>query len=294
MDGPSDGVVAPMICPNDGMTAYAARYLAARDISPDYVATVHARISRFVAWCGAEIRIGELTCEIANDWLAELAAAGMNPRTLWGHRAALLCVWREAYTAGDNDFPPLRLRKIKKPALIIHAYNHAELRVILSYAATLSGRHQDGNKRADFWQAAIHAGYSLGARRGDLLTLQRKQISPGGKIRFIQHKTGFPAGGVLSKEALQFIGRLVSTGLALPWPYQPDCFSRTFKQLRKDAGVKRGTFKWVRRSAGSYAERQKAGDGQRLLGHRCESVFRTHYEDTGITGERPISPPPLE
>lgn len=284
---------ATMICPNDGLVAYSERYLAARDLCPDYANLVRARLDKFCKWCGSEIRIGELTADLANTWLAELAEGGMNPRTLYGYRAALSCVWRDAFAAGDNDHAPLRLRRIKKPRLIIHAYTLIELRAILNYAEKLSGKHRDSNMQSDFWQAAVYAGYSIGARRGDLLDLQRDQIGPDGTIRFIQHKTGYPAGGKLSIEALYFIRRLRSDGPALPWAYKRACFTRTFKRLRKSAGINRGTFKWVRRSAGSHAESQMAGDGPRLLGLRCEGIFKLHYEDQDITGAVPVSPPPL-
>jgi integrase len=281
-----------MICPNDGINAYTDRYLAGRDVSADYAATVRARVERFVSWCGAELRIGELTCDLANEWLAELAAGGMNPRTLWGHRAALLCVWRSAYQAGENDHPPLRLREIKKPALLIRAYTQHELRRILSHAATLARRHRDGNSQADFWQAAIHVGYCLGARRGDLLDLLREQITDQGYVQFVQHKTGFISAGKLSQQAMHFVGRLSGVAV-LPWPYKRACFTRTFKRLRSAAGVTRGTFKWVRRSAGSYAESELRGNGARLLGHRSETTFRDHYEDATISQPSPVEPPPL-
>jgi integrase len=254
---------------------------------------VRARIDRFCQWCGSELRIGELTNELVNDWLADLAAGGMNPQTLSGYKASLRCVWRSAFEAGDNQHAPLRLRRIKKRALIIQAYRHDELKRILDYMATLDGTHPDGNKRSDFWQAAVHCGYCLASRRGDLLTLRRDQFDDNGVVRYVQHKTGFANGGKLSIEAMYFVRRLASNGPLLPFPFKRACFSRTFKRLRKAAGIERGSFKWVRRSSASYAELQRAGDGSRLLGHRCESVFRQHYDDSSITGAVPVSPPPL-
>ena len=283
-----------MITADLGLTSYTDRYLLGRDVTPDYAATTRARVAAFTAWCGSDIRVGELTCELANEWLAELSAGGMNPRTLSGYRAALLAVWREAYYSGDCDHPPLRLRAIKKPALVVEAFTLQDIATLLSHAATLQGCHSDGNQRADFWQAAIHAGYSLGCRRGDLLDLRRDQIASDGTIYFVQPKTGYVAGGRLSGAAMHFIGRLASKGPAVPWPYKKTCFSRTFKRLRKAAGLIRGTFQWVRRSAGSYAERERAGDGPRLLGHQGPGVFRSFYEDRRITASNPIQPPRLE
>lgn len=281
-----------MITADLGLVSYTDRYLMGRDVSADYAATLRARVAAFCTWCGADLRVGELTCELANEWLGELSAGGMNPRTLSGYRAALLAVWREAYYSGDSQNPPLRLRKIKKPALVVTAYTHAEIATLLEFAGTLAGKHRDGNQRADFWRAAIHAGYSLGARRGDLLDLQRSQIAADGTIYFVQHKTGYVAGGRLSAEALQFIARLAGER-ALPWPYQRTTFSRGFKRLRKAAGVSRGTFRWIRRAAGSYAERDRPGDGARLLGHQGGAVFKAFYEDRRITMVAAPAPPAL-
>lgn len=282
-----------MIRPNDSLISYTDRYLMARDLCADYCALVRARIEKFCQWCGADIRIDELTNELANDYLGELAAAGMNPRTLSGYRAAILCIWREAFASGDNDHAPLRLRRIKKPALLISAFNHDELRTILAYAAGLKRIHKDGNSAADFWQCAVHIGYSLGARRGDLLKLQRDQIAADGTIRFVQNKTGFLAGGRLSIEAMHFMRRLQSDGPALPWPYKRAAFTRTFKRLRKASGVNRGSFKWLRRSSASYSEAACPGNGSKILGHRSPHIFTQHYEDSTITGAAPVQPPPL-
>lgn len=281
-----------MITADLGLVSYTDRYLLGRDVTPDYAATTRARVGAFTAWCGSDIRVGELTCDLANEWLAELSSGGMNPRTLSGYRAALLAVWREAYYAGDSQHPPLRLRRIKKPALVVTAFTHEEIATLLQFAAGLAGTHRDGNRRAFFWQAAIHAGYSLGARRGDLLSLDRSQIGADGVIHFTQSKTGYVAGGQLSADALSFIARL-SGPHALPWPYSRTCFSRSFVRLRKGAGIARGTFQWLRRSAGSYAERDRPGDGARLLGHQGQEVFRAFYQDRKISGALPIAPPQL-
>jgi hypothetical protein len=65
-----------------------------------------------------------------------------------------------------------------------------------------------------------------------------------------------------------------------------------FNKLRECAGVTRGSLKWIRRSAGSYAERDRPGDGPRLLGN-TPAAFRQSYEAPAITQSNPIQPPPL-
>ena len=81
-------------------------------------------------------------------------------------------------------------------------------------------------------------------------------------------------------------------GLAFPWPYHLNVFSLTFRLIARLSGTG-GTFKLYRRAAGSYAEREAAGAGSRLLGHRSESVFRCHYDDPTISLSAEVSPPPI-
>ncbi len=276
-----------------GLIAYTERYLLARSVSSDYAATLRARVARFCVWCGADVTIDSLSPDLVNEWITELEAGGMNKWTLSGHRQNLLAVWNHAYLAGDNDNAPNRLRKVKKPRLIIEAFTHEELHALIAAAAKLTGLHADDNRAADFWQAAIHTAYSCGARRGDVLNLEWKHVAPSGRLTFLQNKTQFTHTVQLSKEALYFAGKLTTTGRVLPWPYEANWFGVTFKRLQKAAGVKRGSWRWIRRSAGSYAERENPGAGARLLGHRDGRVFKRHYEDGSISGEKPDQPPPL-
>ncbi len=282
-----------MIAFDVGLVAYTDRYLLARSVCADYAGTLRARVGRFCKWCGADVEVSAVSCDLVNEWLAELADSGMNPQTLDGYRRALLCVWTDAYLNKDNDNPPNRLRKIRKPRLIIEAYTLAELRALIVAAATLKTLHTDGNKASDFWTAAIHVAYSCGARRGDVLSLEWKHVAPTGRLTFLQNKTQYTHTVQLSKEAMHHAHKLTTTGKVLPWCYEKNWFGVCFKRLQKAAGVDRGSWKWIRRSAGSYAESITPGAGASLLGHRDGRMFRRHYEDSAITSENPTQPPPL-
>lgn len=282
-----------MIAFERGLIAYTDRYLLARAVSPDYAGTLRARVCKFCDWAGADVSIDSLSPELVNEWIAELDAGGMNKWTLDSYRRAVLCVWNHAYLNGDNENAPNRLRKVKKPRLIIEAYTHDELRQLLAAAAKLRTLHVDDNKASDFWQAAIHVAYSCGARRGDILTLEWKHVAPSGRMTFLQSKTQYAHTVQLSKEAMYHAHQLTTTGLVLPYPYEVNWFGVTFKRLQEAASVTRGSWKWIRRSAGSYAESVQPGAGARLLGHRDERMYRRHYEDSGIVGEKPPEPPPL-
>lgn len=282
-----------MIAFDAGLVAYTDRYLLARDVSEDYAATLRARVARFCEWCGADISIDSLSPELVNEWLADLEKSGMNKWTLGGYRRNLLAVWNHAYLSGDNDNAPNRLRKVKTPRLIIEAYTHEELRKLLVAAGKLKVLHADDNKASDFWQAAIHVAYSCGARRGDVLKLEWRYVTPSGRLTFVQNKTQYTNTVQLSKEALYHAGKLTTTGAVLPWPYERNWFGVCFQRLKKAAGITRGSWKWIRRSAASYADSVSPGAGARLLGHRDGRMFSRHYRDSAITDERPPEPPPL-
>lgn len=283
-----------MIAPANGLIPYADRYLMGRSVSADYAATLRARIAAFTDWAGADVPIECVSCELANEWLSELAESGMSAWSLRGYRQALLAVWTWAYQSGDNHNPPLRVRMVRPPRLLIEAYTHAEIAALLRQAERLPQIHTDGNRASDFWQAAIHVAYCCGPRRGDLLSVLRKHVSPAGVLSFVQSKTKYPHRALLSCNARTYCERLKSeAGHLLPWPYTADWFSRTFGKLRNAAGITRGSFKWIRRSAGSYAEKQQPGAGPKLLGHRDPAVFQRFYNDETISGDLPVSPPPL-
>lgn len=281
-----------MICFDAGITAYTERYLLARNVSIDYANTLRQRIASFCAWAGADVPIACISCDIGNEWLTELAESGKSAWSLLGYRQALLSIWTDAYPR-DNLNPPLGLKKFKRPVLIVEAYRMDEIRALLDIAKRLPMIHKDGNHARNFWQAAIHVAYCCGPRRGDLLKIEKKRVAPDGSLTFTQSKTGFPVRVALSREALKFTERLKHDTLLLPWCYDADWFSKRFGRIRDAAGIRRGTFKWIRRSAGSYAERERKGSGAKLLGHKDEGVFRRFYNDESISGESPVQPPPL-
>lgn len=286
-------VFARMISLDLGIIGYTERYLLARSVSRDYATALRSRVEAFCAWAKADVPIFAVCPDLVNEWLAELEESGMSVWSLRDYRGSILSVWNDAFDKGDNDHAPLRIRKFTKPRIIVKAYTHREIATLLKAAAKLGKVHSDGNKSSIFWQAAINVAYCCGPRRGDLLAVDWEQVSPDGVLAFVQHKTGFPNRAKLTREALALCRKLKGDGRLLPYPYCEDWFSSSFKKLRKSAGVMRGSFKWIRRSAGSYAELKEKGAGAKLLGHRDPTVFQRFYEDEEITGENPAEPPPI-
>jgi integrase len=271
------------------------RYIAARDGSPEWRRTMRSKMQQFCKWLGEPATIDRMNSEVFNKYVEYLLNSGLARRTAVGYRGIVLAIWRDAYQERLTDEPPTRLRNVKCVHPIVEAFTHDEIRKLLDTAAMFKRRFRDGNLAADFWRAAILTGYCTGLRRGDLLAIKRSQVSPDGTIRLIQSKTGFPIKVRLNADARAAVAKLNGNGddRLLPYPLGLSEFSTEFRLLREEAGLQRGCFKWLRRAAGSYAESVHAGAGTRLLGHRCESVFHKHYEDTDISQAHVYEPPPI-
>lgn len=273
---------------------FVEEYLSARDVTPTYADTLRAHCRAFARWSGRSVHINELNPTDVNEWLATLRQSKLRPTSVDGYRRNLLAVWRFAYEVGACDTPALRVRTIKVPRQIVRAYTHEEIRRLLHAASQLRGRHRNGNRRSDFWQAMIHAAYATALRRSDLLLIFRRDIDEHGVATIIQSKTGNLVRVRFSPDALGYAKRLCCpNGLLLPWPYRRDAMAPRFSAIKKLAGINRGSLKWLRRSAASYAERDQPGAGSRILGHRTAHVFKSHYEDATIAGEQPVTPPKL-
>jgi integrase len=274
--------------------SYAETYLLARDVTPAYAALLRSRIRRFVAWAGGSLSIDALDCDIVNRFLVALQQTETSRITIDNYRRAILCVWRAAYLERENNNPPLRVRTIRRPRRLVQAFTQDELRLLLKTAEQLQGYFPNGVRRSDFWTAAVAGAYSTGLRRGDLLRIKKSDIRTDGLVQIVQSKTGYPVAVKLSAGALAAIRRMpLEIELAFPWPFHENAMPRAFRALVKAAGVRPGQFKWLRASAGSYAEKELPGSGSRLLGHRSELVFRQHYECQEITRSDPIQPPDL-
>lgn len=283
-----------MINDRISLVDYADQFLAGRDVSAIYAYQIRLRCRMLCKFCGRTLFIADLTCELLNSWLNHAKERGLSAYTINAYREQILVLWKSAYWDRLTEIPPLRVRPVKKPRLMVRAYTHEEIRTLLNAASKLRGHHDNGNKRSDFWRAMIHSAYSTALRRGDLLVAFRKFIAPDGTYRLIQRKTGLPLIVQFSPEAIAYIERLSDpNGLALPWPHRLDSLVWAFRRLRNLAGIKHGSLKWLRRSAGTYAEQAVPGNGKRILGHRSDGVFERHYKDALLIDGAPPTPPPL-
>ena len=130
-------------------------------------------------------------------------------------------------------------------------------------------------------------GRSTGLRR-----IESRRIDKSGKITFRQHKTGNVVTVRFSVKALKWIQRH-QQHLVIPNPHTQKWFCEHFARLVARAGIREGTFKWLRRTAGSYADQARHGNGPKLLGHASRRVFDQSYNVREITEREPVEPPKL-
>jgi integrase len=77
----------------------------------------------------------------------------------------------------------------------------------------------------------------------------------------------------------------------LLWPYRPNRFGLHFERIVQAAGIRRGTFKWLRRSSGSYvAANHGEAAGAQHLGHTSLATFRRYYDARLVGRSRPMPP----
>lgn len=140
-------------------------------------------------------------------------------------------------------------------------------------------------RRARFWSALVRAGYDSGLRLGDLLSLEVEQLSSVFSVS--QIKTGcYVAVGLrpttLLAIRLHLDGR--RSGVIWPWPYRREALYRHFRRLVLSAGIRPGTFRWLRKTAATQCERVTPGSGTLLLGHTHRATTEAWYIDRSQIG----------
>lgn len=281
------------------ITELADSYLLYRDIGDGWGKQITSRVRKFVDWLGRDPDIAEITANDVNGWLQFLQReTTLAPETCYGYRAAIHAVWSYGFQDGYTELPPMRLRKIARPLKLVEAYTQEEL-VALYNAAKLLRRNIQGTTipRCIWWPPYIAAAYSTALRRGCLLALERSQIEPNGRIVVLAKKTGKVTPRRLCPVALAGVAEIAKyhgSLLAFPRGKSPVEFYQDFLGIQDLAGIQRGSSKWIRRSAISYAESVEAGQGRALGGHSDERVTVRSYRDLRIAPLPVVEPPGIQ
>lgn len=221
-------------------------------------------------------------CARANDWLDSLRETH-KPDTVRTQRGNLLAVWWWAYREQLIDEPPLRLRRLRPISRSPEAWTLEEVHTLVAVADAAS----------IWWGSIVRVGYDTAARLGDLLRLRVADVA-GDVISWRQGKTGRLTRARIRPETRDKL-EVQCRGLppeSVIWPLwgRREAFYRRFRRLVEAAGIRRGTFRWLRRAAATQMERIAPGRGTELLGHRSRTTTEQWYIDRGQLSAAPLPP----
>lgn len=275
---------------------YARGYALMHDVQPTTVGQYRITADLFERWAGAPVPLDQLDERSVSAWLRDYAAR-QAPSTVRSKRNQILALWRAAADEGLCEPPTLRVRGVKVPRLPVEAWTFDEVVALLQAAGQVKRRHRCGLPRNVWWPLAIRVAWDTGLRWGDQIELPVSAVAPDGAVWWSQHKTGRVVVCRLSPStvaALRASLAIAPRELVMPWPASHETFSDQVGRIVERAGVRPGTWKWLRRSSGSYVELQQPGAGGEHLGHAPGSrVFRDHYASPRILLRTIPSPPEL-
>ena len=161
----------------------------------------------------------------------------------------------------------------------------------------LIGWHRCGLPRWQWWDLAVRLAWDSALRWGDLVALPVAAVRPDGVTSWTQSKTGRPVTFRLSQTSLEALHASLEAcprALVCPWPASHETFAQQVRVLVRHAGIRPGTWKWLRRASATDVELQQAGGGASHLGHAPGSrVAEVSYLAPAILGRRLACPQPL-
>jgi integrase len=248
----------------------------------------------FERWAGGPIELADLDERSLSLWLRELSESRA-PATVRSKRNAILCLWK---SAADEDLcqgPRRRVRAARVPSAPVDCWDREEVSAIAAACSRLPRRHQCGLSRAAWWELAVRVSWDTALRRGDLFRLRVSDLDPTGRGVIVQHKTRRPQPVRLGGDALALLRRTleeVPRGLVCPWDASTETFGDQFRLIVAKAGVRPGTWKWLRRASITDCEAQAAGAGGPQGGHAPGSRITalSYVNPRIVAGPEPVRP----
>ncbi|NQW46626.1 MAG: hypothetical protein HQ464_02540 [Planctomycetes bacterium] len=277
---------------------YAQAYSLLRDVKAGTLRQYQIVATLYERWAGGPVLLEQLDETSVSEWLRDYAQTAA-PSTVRGKKAMLLAIWRAAADDGLCDPPTRRIRSIRRsaPRPLVEAWTLEEVEQLVAACRGLPRRHRCGLPRRQWWDLAVRVAWDSGLRWGDLVGLPVARVRPDGTTTIIQAKTGRPVSFVLSAgtlEALRVSLLACPRLLVCPWPASQESFMAQARILVRRAGIRAGTWKWLRRASGTDVEVQRPGAGAVHLGHAPGSrVFAESYGDPEIIGRLQPGPRPL-
>lgn len=272
------------------LTDFAAQYVACRPLNASYANRLKWTANAVQSHSG-EREIAKVLTEVSVNSFLSLNA-DKSPFTIRSYRSDILSLWNVAADCDLVPYPVMRrVRLPQLPDLLIDCYTVDEVRQLVAAASVLIGRYRWEVRKRDYWNAAIRLAWDTGLRRGDVIRFRRDSLRPDGVVMILQHKTKKIVPVKLRESTVAALNVLTGQ-YPLRWGTDVTYFTRHFRRIVEASGVKRGTFKWLRRASGSYVEAEQPGAGYKHLGQSGPQVFSRHY-DAKLGGHNLPQPPEL-
>jgi integrase len=278
---------------------YVRDYELSRDLRPESVRQIQISAALIEKWHGSPLPLASLDERLLSEFLLDYQRSGKSPSTVRAKRVQLLALWRSAADEGLCRAPTRRVRRVSVPYTPPTAWTLEEAAQLVESCKSLKRRHKCGLRRADWWSLAIRIAWDTGLRWEDQTTrLRVDAITADGHIAIPQSKTGRVVVCRLSPSTLQQLQEslaLAPRELATPWGSSHETFANQFRRIVAAAGVRRGTWKWLRRGSATDCELQRPGSGSVHLGHTPGSrIAERHYLDPAILASRQTNPRSLD
>jgi integrase len=257
------------------------------EIRPETQRQYEIAVRLFERWSGGPVPLLELDPLRVSAWLRDLSASRA-PSTVRAKRVQVMLLWRSAADDGLCPPPLRRVRSVRVPQPDPVAWTHAEVCKLLAATSRLQRWHPCGLRRSAWFALAVRVAWDTGLRWGDLTALRVDQITEGGLVRLQQSKVRRPLLCRLSPSTWALARQTVwdcPREVLLPWTGSHETFSQQVAHLVRLAGIRRGTWKWLRRGSATDVELAEPGSATAFLGHRPGSrVAAVNYLDQEILG----------
>jgi integrase len=280
---------------------YVAEYGLYHDCKCETLRQYAISVGLYEKWAGGPVPLEQMDAASVSAWLRDYQASGVAPNTVRSKRNHVVIMWRAASDDGLCDLPARRVRPVRCPWRPPVAWTLEEVDKLLVACQRLQRWHPCGIRRSQWWDLAIRVAWDGGLRWEDQVRrLRLEDVRPDGTVAFGQSKTGRVVVPRLTRETLDavaasLVGR--PRELVTPWTASHETFTKQFKRIVRLAGVRPGTWKFLRRSSATDCEIQQEGAATEQLGHRPGSpVARMSYIDPALVASaRPrIHPRPLQ
>ena len=280
------------------LAGYVDEYELQRDLRAETVRQFRMAARMFERWHGGPVALDQLDERLVSEFLMDYQRRPSSPASVRSKRVQILALWRAAADDGLCRAPTRRIRRVNAPPVPVVCWRHDEIVKLLAACRGIPRRHSCGMRRCEWWDLAIRVAWDSGLRWEDQVKrFSVDHITPDGWLAFPQSKTGRVVVRRLSDDTMALMRLSLQRHprrLVTPFEGGHETFCRQFKLIVAKAGVRRGTWKWIRRAGATDAELQQPGAGSVHLGHAPGSAIAArHYLDQSILARDAVTPRPL-